>query len=353
MSVYNKLREAAEKSAKTNFDVYAQLASRRGMTNGERMEVASAGLGVGGMLGVMGSAMAVQSATISAGGGLLTTLGHGVIAAGTIAGGVYTVPAIALGAAAIGAVGMLASKLVKQNEVSKEFQARDRADDDPYAKKVTAIDWVRGLKDMVSRSIREAFAPREEKSVGRFFEAVRAGNTEAVRQMVQSNPDLIRSFSDKGASPLAMAIARKHTSVAEVLFQSGARLDDRAHRDRTYNLLNVAASVGDLSYRNLIEAMSVHHGSENQATTRPVFIRCDENMLSFLSAQCGLDGKPAYDHKRGGVDVQMTADQLDRIAPFSADFAVQEVPAPHQVASAHVPLSHAPRSSLPSSPSPY
>lgn len=285
MSVFSKLREAAEKTAKTNLDVYAQLTNRRGMTNGERMEAVSAGLGVGGILGVIGSSMAVQSATFGLGGGLFTTLGQGVIAAGTVAGGVYTVPAIALSAAAIGAVGMLASKLVNQNKVREECRARDRAADEPYAKTVTSIDWIRGLKDMVSRDIKEAFAPQAEKDAGRFFEAVRAGDADAVRQMAQNNPDLIRSWSDKGASPLAMAVARKHAGVVEVLFQSGARLDDRAHRDRTYDLLNVATSVGDATYRNLIESMSERHGGhENQVAA--MHIQAPRKKMSSSPSPC-------------------------------------------------------------------
>jgi hypothetical protein len=258
MSIFSKLREAAEQSAATNVDVYRQLASRHGMSMKARTEVAGAGVGIGGLIGVMGSALAVQSATLGTGGSVLAALGQSVIAAGTIAGGVYVVPAVALGAAALGAVGLAASKFMNE----EQGRARELAGENPGGKRVTATDWARGLKSMVSRSIREAFAPHAEKLAGRFFDAIKDGNAAGVAKMLQKNPELLRCASKTGASPLGVALARQKTSVAEALFRAGASLEDRAHRDRSFGMRQVATGAGGASYCTLIEALAAHHAAQ-------------------------------------------------------------------------------------------
>jgi uncharacterized protein len=75
-------------------------------------------------------------------------------------------------------------------------------------------------------------------------EAAAAGQLDRVKQLVDANPDLARSFSPDGFPVFALACAFGHLPVAMYLFEMGALVDAVATNGTGYNALTGAVAGG-------------------------------------------------------------------------------------------------------------
>jgi ankyrin repeat protein len=77
-----------------------------------------------------------------------------------------------------------------------------------------------------------------------FHEAAAAGQLERVKQLVDKNPELAKSYSPDGFPVFALAAAFGQSSVARYLFEKGADVNAAATNGSGYNALTGAVASG-------------------------------------------------------------------------------------------------------------
>lgn len=94
---------------------------------------------------------------------------------------------------------------------------------------------------------------------GEIHDAVRAGDTDAVRRIVSDDPDSVDVPDDNGRIPLTLAAAGGMEDIVEILLAGGA--DVNARNDRQSSTLHFAASRGDTQ----IVRVLIEHGADVNA----------------------------------------------------------------------------------------
>ncbi len=84
------------------------------------------------------------------------------------------------------------------------------------------------------------------------FEAAALGDTERLRALLRSNPELLRSYSPDGWTPLHLAAFFGNTEAARLLVEAGAPLDAKSRNSLANTPLN-AAAAGD--HRDIVRLL--------------------------------------------------------------------------------------------------
>lgn len=149
--MFKKLRETAEGLAKTNKEVYVEMRDR--CEEHERKSIACIGVSGGGMLGVLGFAVANQAFQYG-GVGLMAKAGATMVGMGTVAIGgasIYAVPVIALG---VSMAGIAAAGIYKLTGKEPSFDDSIASSYNPEGKhKAGFSEYVAAAKKMVMESI--------------------------------------------------------------------------------------------------------------------------------------------------------------------------------------------------------
>lgn len=224
-NVIEKLRSEAEKTTKSNVDVlreaeslarnelrkfggerYAEKApdtyvhemiarDQAYVISGEkakdRLEVVAGSAAVTGVLGLVGGAVALQSAALG-GIGVLATAGSALGALGTVAvaGAALSVPlVVALGVAAAGAALMIIGKAIPVNHGAIDQTRSDvsamvnaaRETPGENNKQLHASNWLAGAKNLITNAIAVALFPEKplEKNMGKTANAEQKALTDA------------------------------------------------------------------------------------------------------------------------------------------------------------------------------
>ncbi len=114
------------------------------------------------------------------------------------------------------------------------------------------------------RALKAEIEKRQEKQVARFFEACAAGDVDALRRLLATEPDLVHVFSAHQAhhlrTGLHAAAAAGHLDAVRRLLEHGADPNAREAGDNTYPL-HWAAATGNVAIaRALLDAGGDVHG---------------------------------------------------------------------------------------------
>jgi ankyrin repeat protein/uncharacterized glyoxalase superfamily protein PhnB len=135
---------------------------------------------------------------------------------------------------------------------------------DPRAKLATALLDVAHEHGFSSwRTLKAHVEERQKDKVARFVEACRAGNSETVRQLLITDPDLARARDSHSSTGLHAAAARGHIEAVRLLLQHGADLNARDAGDNA-SPLHFAAGGGHAEIvRALLDAGADVHGDND------------------------------------------------------------------------------------------
>jgi ankyrin repeat protein len=110
---------------------------------------------------------------------------------------------------------------------------------------------------------------------GPLNDAARAGDVEKVRALVDEGA-VIDAPSDRGETPLILAVLAGNDAVAELLIEKGAAIDGR--NAGGFTPLHAAAYAGDAAIAELL----IDHGADiedaqNKAGVTPLFVAAEED----------------------------------------------------------------------------
>ena len=94
------------------------------------------------------------------------------------------------------------------------------------------------------------------------FEAVRAGDTEKVKALLQADPKLAEARTEDGSTALHLAALEGQAAVAQLLLASGAHVNARGLREETP--LHMAMYDG---HREVAEVLLASHAEVNARNT--------------------------------------------------------------------------------------
>jgi len=123
-------------------------------------------------------------------------------------------------------------------------------------------------------------------SAGPLHDAASAGDVEQVRALLGQVPD-IDARSERGETPLILAILAGHHGVAELLIEQGAAIEGR--NAGGFTPLHAAAYAGDAAMAELLLAQGADiNDAENKASVTPLFVAAEEDhkaVAEFLIAR--------------------------------------------------------------------
>jgi ankyrin repeat protein len=133
-------------------------------------------------------------------------------------------------------------------------------------------------------------------SAGPLHDAASAGDVEKVGVVLGPGVD-VDARSDRGETPLILAILGGHGAVAELLIEQGAAIDGR--NAGGFTPLHAAAYAGDAAMAELLIAKGADiHDAKNKASVTPLFVAAEEDRRSvaelLLARGAAVDAKERH-----------------------------------------------------------